>query len=227
MVVGKIRIGAGLWLLSVLWTLLLSFFPATLPIHGMGGGILLLLWLSNALLWWQLWHQSQLTLTTRETHHDWQSLAQQDALTGIANRRGFMSAAEHLAEKTDCCLLILDIDHFKSINDQYGHHQGDNVLKHFADCLQKTLRRGDVVCRWGGDEFVVLLGYADEHAGMAFTHRFQKIISLPKDDLPTICVTTGMAGLEQGGNVLAAIESADKMMLATKDARMVTKLTNL
>lgn len=210
----KVVIGAGLWLVSVLWTLLLYLFPTTLPIYGTGGGVLLLLWLLSALLWWLLWHQ--FGRTTRETQRDWQSLAQQDALTGIANRRGFMPVAKHLTEKTDCCLIMLDIDNFKKINDQYGHHQGDKVLKHCADCLQKTLRRSDVVCRWGGDEFVALLGYADERAGIAFRQRFQKIIAQPKDDLPTICVTIGMASLDKGGNISVAIEVADKQMLSAK-----------
>ena len=82
--------------------------------------------------------------------------AHEDPLTGIANRRGFL---EHLAAMPEGqrrgCLAILDIDFFKSVNDQLGHDEGDRVLCAFAGRLSAQLRRADVLARWGGEEFAI------------------------------------------------------------------------
>jgi two-component system, cell cycle response regulator len=89
-------------------------------------------------------------------------LAIADELTGLMNRRGFLMLAEHqrnLADRkgTPLALVYLDIDHFKLINDQFGHDEGDRALRELAAVLLHTFRRSDVVARMGGDEFVVLM----------------------------------------------------------------------
>lgn len=91
-----------------------------------------------------------------------EKFARLDALTGLNNRRGFEEKAEFLwrsAERTSkpLSLILLDIDNFKQVNDKYGHAHGDLVLTSLADCLQKQLRRSDLIARWGGEEFIVLL----------------------------------------------------------------------
>jgi len=84
--------------------------------------------------------------------------AQRDALTGLANRRSFEKRAEELIEAgVEFCLLMMDLNHFKRVNDQYGHLAGDELLRLFAARLKRQLRADDVAARWGGDEFVVLL----------------------------------------------------------------------
>lgn len=93
-------------------------------------------------------------------------LATRDTLTNIYNRTYFMDAykrkmAEALRTKESFSLLLLDIDHFKNINDEYGHLKGDYVLKETAALLSQNLRKSDVLCRWGGEEFLVLLNSAD------------------------------------------------------------------
>ncbi|MFY8274390.1 diguanylate cyclase [Pseudoalteromonas sp. SSDWG2] len=90
-----------------------------------------------------------------------------DALTSISNRRGFEMLAQHsLAycqrEQRNACLLYLDLDNFKVINDTCGHHVGDQVLKDFAVLLSQSFRASDVFARLGGDEFVVLFTSIDE-----------------------------------------------------------------
>ncbi len=89
-------------------------------------------------------------------------LAVADELTGLVNRRGFMLLAEHqrsLADRkgTALSLVFIDIDRFKSINDTFGHEEGDRALKELAHLLQRTFRRSDVVARIGGDEFIIMM----------------------------------------------------------------------
>lgn len=87
-------------------------------------------------------------------------LARLDMLTGLGNRRAFFDTARKLTEdpsasKTRKGVLYIDVDHFKSINDRYGHEGGDLVLKHFADLLRSCTRSSDLVARLGGEEFAV------------------------------------------------------------------------
>jgi len=88
--------------------------------------------------------------------------ASTDTLTGLYNRRQFFALTEQAfamsaRENTPYCVIMLDIDHFKSINDTYGHDAGDIVLKHLSDVMKETLRKSDIIARWGGEEFIVFL----------------------------------------------------------------------
>lgn len=81
-----------------------------------------------------------------------------DQLTGLYNRRYYVSHISKLLEESEyLSLMIIDIDHFKNINDLYGHDFGDLVLKKFSKCLAKNLKSKDICVRWGGEEFVILL----------------------------------------------------------------------
>lgn len=88
--------------------------------------------------------------------------ASEDLLTGVANRRAFMEYLDRYLHRSHlfgsgAYLCVMDADHFKSINDRYGHMVGDDVLVHMADKIKNNLRKGDFVARWGGEEFVILL----------------------------------------------------------------------
>lgn len=119
-----------------------------------------------------------------------QRLATTDMLTGIANRRAFLECARDVFEHSrstgaPLTLLMLDLDHFKSINDRFGHLEGDLALIAFAEAVKKQLRGSDVVGRLGGEEFGVLLPRTALQKGMEVAERIlQSIRSL---DLKTEC----------------------------------------
>lgn len=99
-----------------------------------------------------------LQLATEELHF----LAFHDDLTGLINQRGFWQQAEKLeiesrTGKKMFGLVLVDLDHFKTINDSYGHRTGDEVLRHAAGLLQRHCRGEDFVCRYGGEEFAILV----------------------------------------------------------------------
>ncbi|WP_220813070.1 sensor domain-containing diguanylate cyclase [Pseudomonas paralcaligenes] len=101
-------------------------------------------------------------LATRRYQQRIAALATTDVLTGLPNRRGFDLLAaqalhEAMREQSPLSALLLDLDHFKQLNDTHGHLAGDHVLRGFARNLQGNLRQSDIICRWGGEEFILLL----------------------------------------------------------------------
>lgn len=111
-----------------------------------------------------------------------EALAQTDELTGFANRRGFeqsFTQALELATRHDetGVLVLFDLDHFKPINDCYGHEAGDAMLRHAAEVLHAGMRASDVLARIGGDEFAVLLLRADPQAGLDQADRLQQALN--------------------------------------------------
>lgn len=104
--------------------------------------------------------------------------ARVDALTGVANRRAFAEIAEAEVQRalrygTPVSLMLIDVDHFKSINDQYGHPTGDAALANFARILLQAVREVDVVGRWGGEEFVILLPGTDAAEALPVAERMR------------------------------------------------------
>ncbi|MDP4944590.1 MAG: diguanylate cyclase [Alishewanella sp.] len=128
--------------------------------------ILLLTTLSIIAVRWRmssLRHTEQrLRKLVAEQTTELQLLARQDALTGLANRRAFDEELQHEYQRaqrnnTTLCLALIDVDHFKRVNDQLSHAVGDEVLKRLAEVLKQQCRTVDLLARWGGEEFVVLL----------------------------------------------------------------------
>lgn len=110
------------------------------------------------------------------------ALATTDPLTGLANHRALIAALEHELARAyryrhECSLLFLDIDHFKALNDSYGHAVGDSVLRDFATLLQQQIRETDVPGRWGGEEFLVILPETDEQEARLLSERARAAVA--------------------------------------------------
>ncbi|WP_235015203.1 GGDEF domain-containing protein [Oceanicoccus sp. KOV_DT_Chl] len=102
------------------------------------------------------------TEALRISNEKLKELAARDSLTGVLNRGGFFETAQHLLDlcqrqKSQASFILMDLDHFKLINDTHGHFVGDNVLVHFTQSIQRLLRKSDLVGRVGGEEFAIFL----------------------------------------------------------------------
>src|SRR5262249_52487258 len=109
-------------------------------------------------------------------HRGLERMATTDKLTGLVNRQAFdlllNQAIKHAQRvRQPLSLMMIDIDHFKRINDQYGHLTGDKVIQTVADSTSATVRRSDVVCRWGGEEFLVMLGDCGRDAAQGLAEK--------------------------------------------------------
>ncbi len=117
-----------------------------------------------------------------ETNTRLQALATTDPLTGLANHRALIAALEHELARAyryrhECSILFLDIDHFKALNDSYGHAVGDSVLRDFAVLLQQQIREIDVPGRWGGEEFLVILPETSEQEARLISERARSAVA--------------------------------------------------
>ncbi|TXH03853.1 MAG: diguanylate cyclase [Nevskiaceae bacterium] len=153
--------------------------------------------------------------------------AQTDELTGIFNRRHFLAVGRRQAELArrhdqPLSVVMFDVDHFKSINDRYGHDVGDEALRHVARVVGNDLRSSDVFARYGGEEFIVLLPETDAQSAWTLAERLRQRIaqtSLPGQQEP-LCVTVS-AGVAE--NVAPAtsleqvIKRADQALYAAKN----------
>ena len=161
-----------------------------------------------------------------------EELAHFDELTGILNRRGFNRELRRALSYTErygvpVSLLLVDLDLFKQINDQYGHPAGDAVLARTATVLSANLRASDVVARLGGDEFALLLWHATPdvaaekavslEAALAHNPAFWRGATIP------IGASLGIHGLVAGQSVEDALHHADRSLYAIKQNRVVVR----
>ncbi len=155
-------------------------------------------------------------------------LANQDALTGAANRRAVLEALEsELAraqrQRTPLALLMLDIDHFKRVNDQHGHLAGDQVLRHFVHVVRQRLRAQDFLGRYGGEEFLLLLPDTDLAGAQQLAQQLcQAVQAAPCDwQGQTIAVTVSVgiagAGTSQQADGETLLQAADQALYRAKD----------
>ena len=151
-----------------------------------------------------------------------QDLATHDDLTGLANRR---HALERLTQESvrferqgrPFSVAILDLDHFKSINDTHGHAVGDEVLRAFAAEAASTLRAGDLIARWGGEEFLLLLpDTGATQAQASVTRLLERVRALPHGSRAPLSFSAGVTEHRRGEAVTETVARADREMYVAK-----------
>ncbi len=144
------------------------------------------------------------------------ALATLDPLTGLHNRRSLEERMRGHGREEFACLLF-DIDHFKSINDRFGHGWGDQVLRDVASLLRAEVRAGDIVCRWGGEEMLVVLRSCDQAAAQLRAEALSLGIQQLYDEAARVTVSVGVACFPGDGDTLEAITAlADAALYRAK-----------
>lgn len=156
----------------------------------------------------------------RETYI--QRLSQLDPLTNVLNRRSLNTHLELMHQQQfDYAIVLLDIDHFKKINDIYGHHQGDQVLIEIAQCLSENLRNEDIIGRFGGEEFILLLPHTDiiqaERIAERCRHALQELPVFSTQNNPIhISASFGISSSTFANDPYLVIRQADQALYAVK-----------
>ncbi|MFJ5764627.1 sensor domain-containing diguanylate cyclase [Lysinibacillus sp. NPDC093210] len=145
-----------------------------------------------------------------------------DKLTGLKNRRFFQEQLEeqlaifHETAKL-FSLLILDIDHFKKVNDTFGHQVGDEVLAQLAQILNAQARQGDVVARFGGEEFVIILPETDANASWTIAEQLRQAVEQAHWQTGRITISIGSATVTEEDTDLTILKKADQALYVSKE----------
>lgn len=150
-------------------------------------------------------------------------LASRDALTGLLNRRSGEQLLKQyddkkqLSRKRLLCLIMMDVDNFKKINDTFGHVVGDQILKSSSQLLKNKARNTDSVIRWGGEEFLIIVSNSDLKAAVEFAERMRKSIEQHTDEqVGRITASFGVAELHPDEDTASLLNRADKALYKAK-----------
>lgn len=175
-----------------------------------------------------LCNQAAVAIENARVYERVEQMAATDGLTGLFNRRFFQEALVREFARADreegrLALLLLDIDHFKQLNDTYGHTMGDVVLKQVAEVLKSALRKGDVLARYGGEEFVIVLPSASIGGARDFAERVRKAVAMssihPGGARKKVTVSVGWAiSPDDAAEPQDLVERADRALYAAKEA---------
>lgn len=166
----------------------------------------------------------EITQILQQKNQHLTQLATKDLLTDIHNRHMFMELfskeLSQLKRQTNkLALVMIDLDHFKQINDTYGHNIGDVVLKQFASLVSGAVREADLFARWGGEEFVLLLRNAGCEEGYGVAEKIRLRLEAEKfEGVGQVTCSIGITEVRSEDTLHSAIERADDAMYAAKDA---------
>jgi len=174
-------------------------------------------------------NEQRLTDTNAQLHAAMarlEEIAIRDELTGLFNRRHFLARLDEELARSErggsrLHIALIDLDHFKDVNDMHGHQVGDLVLRKFADVAQRDLRRSDVVARYGGEEFIVLFaeGESSDIAQVLERLRIDFASACVRDINPemTVTLSAGLAAWHDGDTPDSLIQRADQALYKAKD----------
>ena len=160
-------------------------------------------------------------------------IAVTDPLTGL-NNRGKLDQALSRAlrrakyEKLGCCVILLDIDHFKRVNDDFGHQTGDRILIELAQLLRSNLRATDIVGRWGGEEFLIVLPATDRQQGKMLAEKIRNTVAtfVFVNDIH-ITISSGVACYQTDDSEQTLMRRADQALYAAKAQGRNRTITDL
>ena len=165
------------------------------------------------------------TVELNELVEEQSRLAERDQLTGLYNRRRMDELLRYELSKhrieNDLSLLVLDIDHFKKVNDTYGHDVGDSVLRELSSCVQTMTQAGDTLARWGGEEFVCLLPDTDAKEAAAVAERMRaRVANVSFAYAGHVTISVGVSAARPDDTPESLFRRADKALYhAKKDGR--------
>jgi diguanylate cyclase (GGDEF)-like protein/PAS domain S-box-containing protein len=158
----------------------------------------------------------------RLQNEELQVLARRDSLTGVSNRRYFLDRLQSLFEAAArdgrklCCIMV-DIDHFKRINDAHGHVAGDEVIRRVAEVLSSEVRSSDAICRYGGEEFLLVLQEVGVERAMLVAERLRRRVAAPAFARVPVTASFGLASSSFGArDADELIRQADEALYASK-----------
>ncbi len=157
-----------------------------------------------------------------KANEDLERMASTDRLTGAWNRRYFEKQADHEMVRAQrykeyCSIIMLDIDHFKNVNDVFGHLVGDLILFELAQLLQDNLRKADCLARWGGEEFVVLAPHLRAKEAMELAEKLRSLVEVHEfPEVGRMTVSAGVAEFRPGISLNKWIKSSDDALYRAK-----------
>ncbi len=166
--------------------------------------------------------QNRLKNQLQEAYAKMQHLAVTDKLTGIYNRHKLDGVLDEQAHRSrrygeSFGVLLLDIDLFKKVNDAYGHHVGDNVLQEFTQVLQENCRQSDLLGRWGGEEFLIIVPHANKDSLLAFAQKIKNAVwEHPFSRVGSISTSIGGAVFGKNDTNESLVKRADDALYASK-----------
>ena len=190
--------------------------------------VIQMLWFAQSMIIVELTFTGVILMITQRLRLGSDRHAREDMLTGALNRNAFEQMAEIEWSRSTrhglpLSVLVIDLDHFKTLNDTHGHDAGDNSLKAFAELTGRLLRREDVLCRYGGEEFVVLLPQTTLEAAVQAAERIRRATEGHRVDHggTAIALTVSIGVASRGSthtNLKAVIASADRALYRAKAA---------
>jgi diguanylate cyclase (GGDEF)-like protein len=147
--------------------------------------------------------------------------ASTDGLTGLVNRRSLENRMRQLrAEGIDFAFVMADLDHFKALNDMHGHEAGDRALRIFSETVRHELRADDMACRYGGEEFALVLPAADLYEAVEAIERIRESLAemTGRGDTPTFTASFGIAQASNADGADDLVQRADRALFVAKEA---------